>query len=1028
MLHQSKTRFILATAAMFVISASSLHAAETGLVTIGDARFTIITPNCIRLEYAAGARFVDEPSMFAINRDARYRGYTLSTKNGATLIETSAIRLAYKPDGKPFSAANLQATIRKGAATVEWQPGKPNPGNLGGTDRTLDGWGGANHLPDGLISRDGWYLLDDSRRQLLTVDWVKSRPKEDGLDWYLFGYGDDYKAALKSLTTIGGPVPLPRKYAFGVWFSRYWPFSSTDYRQIVQEYGDHGFPLDIMVMDMDWHKDGWTGWSWNRKLLPDAEELLKWFHQQGLAVTLNVHPADGVGPHEDVYEPFMRALGDDPATKKTLPYDAGDKRYLDALFKYTHEPLEREGVDFWWLDWQQYPFTRSVPDLTNLAWLNHYYYQHTGQEGRRGMSFSRWAGWGDHRNPIHFSGDANTGWRMLAAEVPFTSTAGNMGCFFWSHDIGGHMGGRNEESYARWCQFGATTAALRSHSTRDAQMDRRPWLYSKWAEESMRVSFRLRSQLLPYVYSSAWESCRDAVPLNRPLYLEYSDQEPAYHNSQEYLFGDNLLAAPITMPGVGPGRVGWQTVWFPAGTWYNVFTGERYEGPADALVAADINEFPLFARAGVPVPMQPYTPRPGTAPLNTLLVRCYPGDDGRTGTFPLYEDDGLTTAYTRGESATTLLRYTRRGDRVEVNIAPTKGHFVGQPTERAYVIELPDTARATGVAVDGKPALTQYDPTTFTNRISIPARAITSGSTIVALAKPAGADVLRARAFARRTGLPTAVAGGKTVRQLLTAALDAARDQPARDVALAACGIGLFGKNETAYRYPETETPYLYAPADLLDGDTVKWGLEALSTSGDTVLAAQEGKLATITPVPTLTAAGPKRMRLCADISVAGRAVRVRGPLSHFDFTKLADDVARQAKVTVSSLQGGTSEKGVTDGYVDGYPNDQRFEWASGHETAGAWIRLAWDQPQTIDRVWLFDRPNLVDQVLAGELTLSDGTTYKVGELANDASEGVEVRFPPRQVSWMKFTITSSRPGTENTGLSEIVVMRPSPQ
>src|SRR5208283_345759 len=119
--------------------------------------------------------------------------------------------------------------------------------------------------------------------------------------------------------------------------------------------------------------DGWTGWSWNRKLLPDAEELLKWFHAQGLAVTVNVHPADGVGPHEDRYADFMKALGKDPASRVTLPYDAGDQHYMEALFREVHGPLTAAGIDFWWLDWQQYPFTRSIKDLTNLAWLNNCY-------------------------------------------------------------------------------------------------------------------------------------------------------------------------------------------------------------------------------------------------------------------------------------------------------------------------------------------------------------------------------------------------------------------------------------------------------------------------------------------------------------------------------------------------------------------------------------------------------------------------------------------------------------------------------
>ena len=556
---------LLSLPALLLLAGGKPSQAAPNPIVVGFARFTVITPQCIRLEYASDGAFVDAPSLFAANRAARFNGFHLAQTDHSTMIDTGAIRLTYTPNGLSFSGSNLRAEIKKGVQAVAWAPGASNPGNLGGTIRTLDGADGPEDLGQGVLSRDGWYLLDDSRSDLLTTDWVQARLQTAGTDWYLFGYGNDYRAALKSLTAIGGPVPLPRRYALGVWYSRYWPFSSDDYRQIVREYGQHDFPLDNMVLDMDWHEDGWTGWSWNRKLLPDAEALLPWLHSQGLHVTLNLHPADGVAPHEDQYAAFMQALGADPATKQTIPFDAGSKKYMDALFGTVFAPLEKDGVDFWWLDWQQYPDTRSIPDLTNLFWLNTLLYEHTAQGRQRGMSFSRWAGWGDHRHPIHFSGDASTSFAMLAFEVPFTSTAGNVGCFFWSHDIGGHNRGRNEESYTRWCQFGATSPVLRSHSTRDAQMDRRPWTYPPWAEDSMRVSFHLRSELFPYLYTSAAQSARDTVPLDRPLYFDNPREENAYHNAQEFLLGDNLLVAPIVTAGVGPGRVASQTGLVPVG-------------------------------------------------------------------------------------------------------------------------------------------------------------------------------------------------------------------------------------------------------------------------------------------------------------------------------------------------------------------------------------------------------------------------------------------------------------------------------
>jgi alpha-glucosidase (family GH31 glycosyl hydrolase) len=714
-------------------------------VVIGNARFTVIAPECIRIEYTNDAKFVDAKSMFAVGRDAAWNDFKLSRDGNDVVIDTGKIRLRYCSDGRPFTQENLHAQIARGEDWVDWWPGEANQGNLGGTIRTLDGVKGPVELDDGVLSRDGWYLLDDSQSPLMTADWVQERPENGSTDWYLFGYGTDYKAGLRALTRIGGSVPLPRKYVLGAWYSRYWHYTAQDFRDIVEEYCQHDFPLDVIVMDMDWHltrlpgsgRAGqiWTGYTWDRGLIPDPEGLLQWFHQQGLHVTLNDHPADGVQPHEQMYEDFMKAMGADPSTGQTLPFDAGDKKYLDTFFHYTHDPFEKEGVDFWWLDWQQFPYTRSLPHLTNLAWLNEYYYRRASRDDARGQSFSRWAGWGDHRHPIHFSGDADTGWNMLAFEVPFTSTAGNVGCFFWSHDIGGHMGGRNEESYTRWVQFGATSAALRSHSTRAADMDRRPWTYSKQAEDSMRISFHLRSELFPYIYSSVRESCTESVPLNRPMYIEYPGKEEAYHNPQEYFFGDNLLVAPITSPGEGPDKVAQQTVWFPPGEWYDWFTGQHFSGERTETASADINRFPLYARGGVPIPLQPYTQRMTTAALTDLVVRCYPGDDGQSASTTLYEDDGVTTGYLKGEWSQTVLTYRRLENKVTVIISPSKDSYPGQVEKRSYHVELCETAKPRDVVVrHGQSETdysTDYDESTHTVHVRIAPRPIHEDVTVL---------------------------------------------------------------------------------------------------------------------------------------------------------------------------------------------------------------------------------------------------------------------------------------------------------
>ena len=728
-------------------------AAENPVVIGTSARFTVITPGCIRMEYSASGSFIDEPSLFAVNRGAHWNEFSLTRGKGATIIETPKMKVVYRADGKKFSPANLEVVVKAMKGSPRWTPGTPNKGNLGGTNRTLDGVAEEVPLQPGLLSRDGWYLHDDSRRPLLTTDWETQRPLTAGSDWYLFAFGTDYKAALKDLAAVSGDVPLPRKYVFGSWYSRYWPYSSAEYREIVDEYDKHDFPLDVMVMDMDWHKDGWTGWSWNRKLLPDAENLLKWFHEKHVSVTMNLHPADGVGPHEDMYKKFMTDMGVDVAKHpdSVLAYDAANKKYMETLFRDIHDPLEDDGVDFWWLDWQQFGPTRSNPELTNLEWLNRLYFKQAERKGERGISFSRWGGWGDHRHPIHFSGDAGTRWPMLEFEVPFTTTAGNVGCFFWSHDIGGHMGGFFPETNCRWNQFGAVSAALRLHSTRDATMDKRPWIRDSIYTVSQRIAFHLRSELFPYIYSSARRAVAEMVPLTAPMYIDLPEKDLAYEVPQEYMFGPALLAAPITTPGIGPNKVAAQQVWFPDGAWYNWFTGEKFEGSGKLMsVLADINEFPLYAKGGMPVTLQQYTNRMATAPLTRVVVRTFPGPDACDNTAVLYEDDGLTNEYQQGKHALTSIVYKRAHNRHEISILPAHGEFSGQVKERSYVIEIPCTQRSDRAFVNGAAVSPEYDERMMVNKITTGVFPI--GSEVVVAIEAADADpsLMRSQAAARR--------------------------------------------------------------------------------------------------------------------------------------------------------------------------------------------------------------------------------------------------------------------------------------
>jgi alpha-glucosidase (family GH31 glycosyl hydrolase) len=508
---------------------------------------------------------------------------------------------------------------------------------------------------------------------------------------------------------------MPRRYTLGTWYSRWWPYTSSDYRQIVQQFHDHNFPLDMIVMDMDWHQPpNYTGLSWNRALLPDAEQLLKDFHTDGLHITLNDHPQGGVQPSETTYGQFMTAMGQNPASGATLSYDAGNQKYIETLLSITHTNLELEGVDFWWLDWMgddQGPFNR-------MGWMNELYFRHTETSipslNLRGQSFSRWADFGDQRHAIHFSGDTKIDWPTLQFEIPFTATAGNVGCFYWSNDIGGFIDDNNPingilkirqgELIARWTQFGAVSPILRLHSANKEWLDKRPWTYPSDIEESMRRSFQFRSQIFPYIYSSAWESHENSVPIVRPLYLEFPELADSYTNSQEYFFGDAMLAAPIVTPGDGyHGYNSSQKVWFPPGRWFDWFTDQEYSGQTQSTVWKQLYEFPLFARGGYPILMQPYTERMSGQNTDHLIIRLFPGVDGETHSMTFYEDDGETRGYLSGDYALTEVAVTQVQGLITVSIKPTsRSHNTSKyvPATRSYEIQYVSGSPLKGATFD----------------------------------------------------------------------------------------------------------------------------------------------------------------------------------------------------------------------------------------------------------------------------------------------------------------------------------------
>lgn len=716
---------ILALITIFVVDGFSKKFPNP--IVFGNNRITLISPTLFRLEYATDGSFLDNQTLFAHNRDSLLQDYeVIDLGNNNYEIKTSALRLIYNHDKFPFGLYNFHVLYNMNGEEKKFTVRGRQSKNLGGAISTLDRVSKPIPLDEGLLSRDGWYIINDAGKDILDNNWIAKRPENHIQDLYCFVYGQDYRTALKDLGCISGHVPMTRKHVHGIWYCRYWAYTADDYRQIVNEYRQNNFPLDNMVFDMDWHTQdaqvgaghgfsrGWTGYTWNKNLIPDPKGLIQELVNDHIYVSLNDHPHDGIRPHEEMYTDFMKTMGQEPSGE-TILFDAGNEQYMKNFFKSAHKASWDMGISFWWLDWQQdylYPFVKGAT-TKHLAWLNKLYYDESQRNGLRGASYSRWAGWGDQRHPIQFSGDAVANWDMLAFEIELTATSGNAGCYYWAHDIGGFYGGKNPELYARWTQFGAVSAALRIHSEMAEDMDRRPWLWGEQAVNSMRKAYHFRAQLMPYIYSSVRETHSTMVPLSRPMYIDYGNDERSYQNPQQFLFGDLLLAAPITTPGKGSSLTSEQKVWFPGkDRWYDFFDGTLYKGGMETHISKDIDQFPLFVKGGYVLPLQPYCQRPASTPLDTLIMRVYQGEDGSNNNYSLYEDDGLTKDYEKGKYATTQLNYKRNGNIINITVHPTVGEFSGQVQKRSYRVEFPSIKEVQNIKINKKKTKIVYDQAT----------------------------------------------------------------------------------------------------------------------------------------------------------------------------------------------------------------------------------------------------------------------------------------------------------------------------
>lgn len=738
-----------------------------GVVTDGRARFQVVTPTLIRMEYAAGADFEDRPTMTVPDR-SRPGGlgaapqFDTRVEGPWRIVRTAQVELRWRR-GRDFSPANLRMTFRDGTKTRSVRPSpEAKHSYLGGWTRGLDLSSGREPLNNGILTREGWYVVDDSDTVLLTDEGpgFRVRPEREGAyhDWYAFAYGHNFKRALGDLRTLTGDTPLLPRNAFGVWFSKYFAYTEAEFRALVSRFEKEGVPLDTLSLDTDFKRQNdpigsalatnvvgqpgrafsWNGWDWNKDYFPDPDTFVDWAHRRDIALVANIHPsissnapefdatneaAGGLETSQD-----CRSLQAD-TTGECHVFDWTDERQLTAYFDL-HDTLAATGIDAFWLDWCcEAQGAAEAPGLSADTWINSQYaaynrglgtrwtapsriggeYRADGSYGDRSVGAGGTGALAEHRSAIHFTGDTCATWEMLGFQAEMTAAEAAIGMPYVTHDIGSFNGEPQQG------QCNAVAAALAGAPVPDD-------LYVRWLQlGAFQPLDRLHSnhgERLPWEYEGrtrtaatkalrlrgelvpyTYTAARRATDTGLPIAGPLYLSWPRQQAAYRHPTQFTYGRDLVVAPVTSPGAQAAVRLWVPPGQWVERTTGRRLRGPAVTTIKVGLNRIPVLVRAGAVLPSHRTGERAGVAPTRRMVLTAYPGQRGRG---ELYDDAGDGFAYERGAHTRTSFSQRRRGGAVTVRIGRARGDFDQALRARTWDLTILDVERPRSVLVDGR--------------------------------------------------------------------------------------------------------------------------------------------------------------------------------------------------------------------------------------------------------------------------------------------------------------------------------------
>jgi alpha-glucosidase len=569
-------------------------------------------------------------------------------------------------------------------------------------------------------------FLDNTFRSNIDIghqtEGVLSFGAEGGALDYYFIYGPDPKKVIERYTTLTGRMPLPPLWSLGYHQCRYSYYPEKKVRFIADNFRVRRIPADAIWLDIH-YQDNYKPFTWDRQRFPDPPGMIGDLRKQGFRTITIVdpHPKKEIG-----YKPYDTGLAGDHFVKNPdgTIYQApvwpsqAEKNPGPSVFPDFSKPAARAwwgglyadllnaGVAGIWNDMNE-PAIFDVPSgtmpldvrhdnegaLTSHREIHNVYGMLMTRSTYEGMLklrpnerpfiLSRASYAGGQRYSALWPGDNTSNWAHLRQSIPLLMGMGLSGFSFVGSDIGGFADAPTAELFTRWLQAGVFYPFMRTH-TMFGSPDQEPWSYGTEHETLNRRAIELRYQLLPYIYSVMREAAESGIPAMRPLMLEYPSDERTYGIDDQFLFGSDLLIAPVLGEAVTQ-----RSVYLPAGDWYDYWSGERFAGGRWIDVAVTLASIPIYVRGGAFVFEQPVVQHTGEMPGQPLNVMLFPGAPSERW---MYEDDGNSFDYKRGVFARRRFAWRREASGTTIEIGSPDGTY--RPQQRGMLLTIRSQAAA----------------------------------------------------------------------------------------------------------------------------------------------------------------------------------------------------------------------------------------------------------------------------------------------------------------------------------------------